>query len=81
MVMVSVSTPEAGQYLKLSSREAEIIGLIAAGHSNGRIAEQLFVAEKTVKNHINRIYGKLGAASRSDAIARWLADESAVTGR
>lgn len=78
--MGSVSAPDAGQYLKLSSREAEIIGLIAAGHSNGRIAEQLFVAEKTVKNHINRIYGKLGAASRSDAIERWQADETAVTG-
>jgi len=62
--------PEAGAESALSSREAEILGLIAAGHSNGQIAQQLFVAEKTVKNHINRIYGKLGAASRSDAIAR-----------
>ncbi len=60
-----------GSGLKLSSREAEILDLIATGLSNGRIAETLFVAEKTVKNHINRIYGKLGAASRSDAIARW----------
>jgi DNA-binding CsgD family transcriptional regulator len=65
---------DAGSGLKLSSREAEILDLIAAGHSNGLIAEKLFVAEKTVKNHINRIYGKLGAGSRSDAIARWLGD-------
>lgn len=76
--MGSCSTPDVGQCLRLSSREAEVIELIAAGHSNGRIAEMLFVAEKTVKNHINRIYGKLGAASRSDAIARWLADEPAA---
>jgi ATP/maltotriose-dependent transcriptional regulator MalT len=62
---------DTGSGLKLSSREAEILDLIATGLSNGRIAETLFVAEKTVKNHINRIYGKLGAASRSDAIALW----------
>jgi DNA-binding CsgD family transcriptional regulator len=58
----------------LSSREAEIITLIAAGHTNALIAQRLFLAEKTVKNHVNRIYAKLGAASRSDAVARWLAD-------
>ena len=58
----------------LSSREAEIIALIAAGHTNARIAQHLFLAEKTVKNHVNKIYAKLGAASRSDAVARWLAD-------
>jgi len=68
--MTSVDT-ETGSGPKLSSREEEILDLIAAGLSNGRIAEKLFVAEKTVKNHINRIYGKIGAASRSDAIARW----------
>ena len=65
---------DTGPGLKLSSREAEILDLIAAGHSNGLIAEKLFVAEKTVKNHINRIYGKLGAGSRSDAIALWAGD-------
>jgi DNA-binding NarL/FixJ family response regulator len=55
----------------LSSREAEIMGLIAAGHTNGQIAASLVLTEKTVKNHVNRIYGKLGAGSRADAIARW----------
>lgn len=68
-------TPGLGQSLQLSAREAQVIELIVAGHTNGRIAEMLFVAEKTVKNHVNRIYGKLGAVSRSDAIARWQADE------
>jgi DNA-binding NarL/FixJ family response regulator len=58
----------------LSSREVEIIDLIAAGHTNGLIAQRLFLAEKTVKNHVNNIYAKLGAASRSDAVARWLSD-------
>jgi ATP/maltotriose-dependent transcriptional regulator MalT len=55
----------------LSSREAEIMALIAAGHSNGEIATALTVAEKTVKNHVNRIYAKLGVGSRPAAIAYW----------
>jgi DNA-binding NarL/FixJ family response regulator len=57
--------------LGLSSREAEIMSLIAEGHSNGEIAARLVLAEKTVKNHVNRIYAKLGADSRAAAILRW----------
>jgi DNA-binding NarL/FixJ family response regulator len=55
----------------LSAREAQIMSLIAAGHTNGQIAANLVLTEKTVKNHVNRIYGKLGAGSRADAITRW----------
>jgi DNA-binding NarL/FixJ family response regulator len=55
----------------LSSREAQIMALIAAGHSNGQIAELLVLAEKTVKNHVNRIYAKLGVGSRPAAISLW----------
>jgi DNA-binding NarL/FixJ family response regulator len=47
------------------------MSLIAAGHSNGEIAARLVLAEKTVKNHVNRIYAKLGAESRTAAIGRW----------
>jgi DNA-binding NarL/FixJ family response regulator len=57
--------------LGLSLREAEIMTLIADGHSNGQIAAQLVLAEKTVKNHVNRIYAKLGAQSRAAAISQW----------
>lgn len=57
--------------LNLSAREAEVMSLIAAGHSNRLIAEQLFVTEKTVKNHVNKIYAKLGAGSRPEAITMW----------
>jgi DNA-binding CsgD family transcriptional regulator len=57
--------------LGLSLREAEIMSLIAEGHSNGEIATRLVLAEKTVKNHVNRIYAKLGAGSRAAAIDRW----------
>ena len=57
--------------LGLSSRQAEIMSLIAQGHSNGEIATRLVLAEKTVKNHVNAIYAKLGTGSREAAIVRW----------
>ncbi|QMV21962.1 response regulator [Streptomyces sp. SCUT-3] len=56
----------------LSRREEEVMELIAAGMSNQQIAAACFISEKTVKNHINRIFAKLHAASRSEAIATWL---------
>jgi len=46
--------------------------LIAAGMSNQQIAATCFISEKTVKNHINRIFAKLHSSSRSEAIAHWL---------
>ena len=55
----------------LSAREAEVMSLIAGGQTNGEIAAQLFLAEKTVKNHVRRIYAKLGVGSRPAAIALW----------
>ena len=65
------SIPESPRAAGLSSREAQIMTLIAAGHSNGQIAERLVLAEKTVKNHVNRIYAKLGVGSRPAAISCW----------
>src|ERR1700727_2919346 len=56
----------------LSAREAEVMSLIAGGHTNGEIATHLFLAEKTVKNHVRRISSKLGVHNRSAAIAPWL---------
>ena len=55
----------------LSAREVEVMSLIADGQTNGEIAARLFLAEKTVKNHVRRIYSKLGVGSRSAAIAYW----------
>jgi DNA-binding NarL/FixJ family response regulator len=56
----------------LTERESEIMNLLAQGRSNGAIATELFISEKTVKNHINRIYAKLGVTSRAEAIAAHL---------
>jgi DNA-binding NarL/FixJ family response regulator len=58
-------------HLGLSARESEVMDLIASGRSNGEIARELFLSEKTVKNHVNRIYAKLEVSSRDAAITLW----------
>jgi DNA-binding NarL/FixJ family response regulator len=58
--------------LGLSTREVEVMRLITQGRSNGEIAAELVLSEKTVKNHVSRIYAKLGVRTRAAAIARWL---------
>ena len=65
-------TPRAPAEAALTRREREIMNLAAQGMSRRDIAHELVVEEKTVKNHINRIYSKLGAANRAEAIALWL---------
>jgi len=54
----------------LSERELEIVALLAAGLSNAKIAEKLFITLGTAKWHINNIYSKLGVNSRTQAVAR-----------
>jgi LuxR family maltose regulon positive regulatory protein len=54
----------------LSTREIEILRLIADGHSNQAIADTLIIAVSTVKRHINNIYGKLDVQSRIQALVR-----------
>ncbi|MFD3791141.1 response regulator [Streptomyces cyaneofuscatus] len=76
----SVSSPNRQQY-GLSSREVEVMELIASGMSNQQIAATCFISEKTVKNHINRIFTKLHSTSRSEAIARWLGTAPRDPGR
>ncbi|MCI0159058.1 response regulator transcription factor [Leifsonia shinshuensis] len=53
----------------LTRREAEVLGLVADGLSNGEIASALFVGTSTVKTHINAIFAKLGVRTRAQAIA------------
>jgi NarL family two-component system response regulator LiaR len=54
--------------LGITPRELEILGLIAAGLSNREIAERLFVSENTVKTHSSRVFDKLGAKRRTQAV-------------
>lgn len=53
----------------LSAREAEVLGLVADGLSNARIAQQLFVSQATIKSHLVHIFDKLEADSRTAAVA------------
>jgi DNA-binding NarL/FixJ family response regulator len=53
----------------LTSREAEVLRLVAAGRSNREIGAELFIAPKTVSVHVSNILAKLGAASRTEAAA------------
>jgi NarL family two-component system response regulator LiaR len=54
--------------LGITPRELEILGLIAAGLSNREIAARLFVSENTVKTHSSRVFDKLGAKRRTQAV-------------
>ena len=54
----------------LTTRELEVLGLVARGRSNSQIATELFVTVGTVKSHLHTISGKLGAANRVEAVAR-----------
>jgi len=55
---------------QLTPRELEVLGMLAAGTPNQVIAEELFVTLFTVKKHVSHILGKLGAANRTEAVAR-----------
>jgi pimeloyl-ACP methyl ester carboxylesterase/DNA-binding CsgD family transcriptional regulator len=55
-------------FAALSPREREILALISAGCTNVEIGRQLFISEKTVRNHVTRIFEKLGVRSRAQAI-------------
>ena len=53
----------------LTAREQEILTLVATGRSNGDIGKQLFISAKTVSVHVSNLMAKLGASSRTEAVA------------
>jgi DNA-binding NarL/FixJ family response regulator len=54
---------------RLTMREEQILSLVAAGKTNGQIAKEIYLSEKTVKNHVSTILGKLEVARRTEATA------------
>jgi DNA-binding CsgD family transcriptional regulator len=64
-----------GEGSTLTRREVEVLRLMAAGDTNGRIARRLVISEGTVKSHVKHILRKLGAANRAEAVSRWLGME------
>ncbi|MFI2430742.1 LuxR C-terminal-related transcriptional regulator [Streptomyces sp. NPDC018693] len=54
----------------LTRRELEVLELVARGYDNRRIARCLTLADKTVRNHVSAILGKIGASSRTQAVVR-----------
>ncbi|MFF4060562.1 response regulator [Streptomyces sp. NPDC001668] len=55
---------------QLTSREREVLDLVARGLANHRIAGELGLSEKTVRNHVSRIFDKLQVTCRAEAVAR-----------
>jgi DNA-binding CsgD family transcriptional regulator len=77
IVVKEVQVPAGGPFvaddrkreeLAITPRELEILELIAQGLSNREIAEKLFVSENTVKTHSSRVFDKLGAKRRTQAV-------------
>ncbi len=55
---------------EMTARELEVLRLMAAGQSNQEIAHSLFIAESTVKAHVNSILGKLNVSDRTQAVTK-----------
>jgi DNA-binding NarL/FixJ family response regulator len=71
-VLAYFATPPATPtpFPELTAREREVLDLMAAGHTNHQIAQQLGLSSKTIANHISAIFAKLQVADRTQAILR-----------
>jgi non-specific serine/threonine protein kinase len=61
------SAPATEHPARLTSREVEVLGLVAEGLTNAQVAQRLFLSPRTVQRHLNSIYHKLGVSSRAAA--------------
>jgi len=65
----------------LTTRELEVLGLVAEGATNQEIAERLVISPSTVKTHVKSILRKLGARNRTEAGSQYLRRERGLLGR
>jgi DNA-binding NarL/FixJ family response regulator len=61
--------PAAGAVPALTAREGDVLRLLALGRTNRQIGDELFITGKTASVHVSNILAKLGAASRTEAVA------------
>ena len=54
----------------LTGRELQVLAMLAAGTTNHALARELFISIDTVKKHVSHVLGKLGAANRTEGVAR-----------
>jgi len=75
----SATQAEHPVFSRLSARERDVLRLTMQGRNNDQVGKALFISDKTVRNHVSRIYEKLGVGSRAEAVA--LAHEKGFRGR
>jgi DNA-binding NarL/FixJ family response regulator len=63
------ATPYVNSLSGLTDRERQVLGLVARGHDNRYIGSALYLSEKTVRNHVSRLFTKLGATRRAQIVA------------
>ena len=71
-------SPATLAYLGLSRRQAEVLALVARGHTNGQVAQALNVSPRTVQKHLEHIFDRLGVRTRAAATARALGASAAA---
>lgn len=69
MAMQRLRSTEAGSLDELTEKERQVFDLIGEGFSNRQIGEELYIAEKTVKNYVSSVLAKLGMVRRTEAAA------------
>lgn len=68
--MTAPRTAAYGAFPELTDREREVLDLVARGYDNATISRRLVLSQKTVRNHVSNVLGKLGAVDRATAIVR-----------
>jgi DNA-binding NarL/FixJ family response regulator len=69
VIAAAAAAPQPGALAALDSRDLEILELLAQGMPTSQVAARLFLAPKTIRNRVSDMLGKLGVATREDAIA------------
>jgi LuxR family maltose regulon positive regulatory protein len=77
MSEIATASPVPGHEAVVHPRQTGLLRLVADGHTNGQIARRLGVTERTLRTHLENIYGRLQVSSRSGAVIRGFADRVA----